>query len=486
MTKPTNSDEVDADFDAYLNALNKSDAWLARAFVIFGVVALIVMSGIFGYFNVVGGAAFETDLWLAADRSARPGSLVLVEAASRDPKTGKQLLRPNLYLEQWEGEALVEAWPIQGELRRAVRMGEAPLRFRVAVPDKRIGEFVAEVRVEPSATGHRAMARERVGGAKPPPGAAGFHVVRTEGTCGWNIEAVALGGVPVAHVGNTVLFRVTDREGRPVENTRLVRGESSVTLEPLAPVTDAEGVAVFGLRPAELSYVEVRAVCGEGAHLSGFEVQPVFDGISVDALTWGTEGLVANVDRVSLELDALYDVRCEGELVEVGRLGRGDEVRVSRDAFSRYDAGTTCVFQVYRGAFGVPGARAVRPFLLGEWTRGWLWERHARGVAFVRGGDRVQASAAGDAALLAWQSRGYERIRLWMGVVLGSSLLLWLMVTMLSVRGRRAALGRLRRDDADDSESGLALRWLPMLLMGWVGIVLMLGGMWFVLWLMGL
>lgn len=488
MKKPTNSDE-DIE-DAYLQSLRSSDAQDARRFLAFGVLALLVMGCFLGYFNYVAGAALGTDLWLSVDENARPGARVLLDVSARHPKSGSLLYPPHLELELWEEDRLIRSWSVQGELRTDFVMGDAPMRVRVAQEDRRIGGLVAEATVLPRRDQSLWQPKgERRGGAVPAPGNAGFHAVRSNQVCGWTASAVAIGGVPVVNSWNTVLVRLEDASGRPVRGARVLGGESSsAALEAVVPETDHDGVAIFRVRVHEQAYLELTAQCEGQSWVYGFEVQPVFDGLNVSSLDSTSKGLRAEVENHSLSQAALYDVRCEGEVIAYGVVARSGVVEVPHEAFARYADGVACVLQVYRTSYGRSGPRALHPFLLSQtYTASGAWAANVRGVVFERPSLRVQASDAGTAALDLWRARGFTRIRWGMGVVMGSALILWLGISVRSVaRRRRLYSSFFSAEDGVEWNERRSLQYAPLLALGWGGIVLMFGGLWFVLTLMGL
>lgn len=454
------------------------------AFVV--VLSALVFVGVLARFNIVASASLAVDLWIVADAQVRPGELVLVDAFSRHPKTGKLVYLEDLWLEAWAGEELVERARVQGELRTAVRMpAQGPLRLRMEVPDPHVGMVGAEQVIEPQRA-RASILPPPIGGAIPVAGESGFHAVRNSGVCGHRMQVVAYGGVPIASMPNETLVRVTDASGQGVSHSRVRLSSDGVGVTPLVQTTDEDGLAAFTVTLDALSYLEFHSSCADGEQLHGFEVQPSFDGLQIPRLLVHVHGVDVQVVNGSLSQNAYYDLRCDGDVLAYGLVGNREVIQVPSEVFSGRSSSESCQFQLYRQSYSLGSPRAIRPFLRTGGSLGWDWRANADGVTFDRPSRRTQASDTAGAALSAWKDREYGRVNGFFGASFFSVMALWGVMTVRVVRRRRADASRY---DGELEEELLEYqpsdRRVMLVLFGWVALSLMFGGLWLLLRLMG-
>lgn len=489
---PTSS-EPDDEHDlseAWGRAQAEGETLMLRLLFLVVALSAVATMGIYARFASVSAAALPADLWLLTEAHALPGTEVLFDASSRDVTTAELQYLPELRLEAWAGDELRYSELVQGELRGTVTMPlEGSLRFRLAWPDPRIGEVVATREVRPRAEDEAPEGRRR-GSASPLQGAAGFHLVRRGDACGHELRVVAEGGVPIAGLQNRVLARLTGASGAPVEGVRLRASSPFAEVEAVAAVTDEAGVARFRFRAPELAYLEFQSDCEAGEQLHGFEAIPMVQGVSVASLQVSPTGVQVGVDDQSQRLGSHYDLRCEGALLDYGRLRGPGPVSFDASLFAEQVEGARCVFQVYRYAYSPSSPHAVAPFRWGvAEDRGWSWVANASGVAFERAIRGVQSSQEADTALEAWRARGYWQVRkAWWGAF-GASMGLWALMMWIGARQRRAREAPLAAE-LWATEDGDALAGqgsvLPILFMGWGALTLLYGALRFLLGLMGL
>lgn len=468
----------------------EGETLMLRLLFLLVAISAVATMGIYARFASVSAAALPADLWLLTEEHAIPGTQVLFDASSRDVTTAELQYLPELRLEAWVGDELRLSELVQGELRGALMMPEeGTLRFRLAWPDARIGEVAATREVRPRLSDEAPEGRRR-GSARPTHGLAGFHLVRRDGVCARDLRVVAEGGVPIAGLQNRVLARLTDPDGAPVEGVRLRATSPFAEVEAVDAVTDASGVARFRYRAPELAYVEFQSSCDEGEQLHGFEAIPQVQGLSVASLRVSSAGVEVRVEDQSQRLGSHYDVRCEGELLDYGRLVGAGQVSLGAPLFADQAEGARCVFQVYRYAYSPSSPHAVAPFRWGvAEDRAWSWAANATGVTFERALVGVQSSQEAVAALEAWRARGYAQVRgAWLGAY-GASLALWAFMMVIGARQRRArvaplAAELLASDDADVPAAQGSV-W-PILFLGWGALTLLYGALRFLLGLMGL
>lgn len=482
---PTNSEA--------LQALDRRERRVRRSAIAVSAVLLVQFLWLFWWFSDVVSARLPADLWVSADNYAREERGVLVDVSSRDPQSGR-VTTPgpiDVWIRTPNGET-VERYAVHGEDRRLVWQRPEGITIDATLADPRLDALrvTHAVTVPADAQWERLPAR---GGTLPPPGHAGLHAVTLRGDCPFEVDAVAVGGVPVVGVRNLLLFRLRWRAGHPVEGTRVSVSAASSPMEALAPTTDASGVAVFRFVPQELAFVEIEGECPEGRFVRGFELQPVWDGLGiVHVAASRSEGLHATIEDFSASLGSMWDVHCGGDAVAFGELGGGGAIEVPARRFRTVDEGELCVLQVYRDSFSRESGRALRPFSLEGETAGDLWAWSAPGVGFHRQGVLGRASDASADALAAWRAVRLVWVArlLWMNaVVLGFG---WAWIAWEATRtraARRRVSGAWDDDALDDAEGASA--WSRRALArsvaaGWAAIGLVLGGVWMLFSLMGL
>lgn len=476
--------------DAALNQLVRRERRVQRIGVAVAVAMIVQFLWLFWWFSDVVGATLPADVWVSADQYAREGRGVLIDVSSRDAKSGR-VIAPgpiSVVIRGSDGSAL-KHYTVEGEDRRMLVQPRGGLTIEATLRDERIGDQSVTRRVETAehAEWERLPAR---GGAIPPPGHAGLHAVTLRGECDVDVDAVAVGGVPVVGVRNLLLFRVRARSGLPVGGVRLNVSASSAPMEDLAPTTDVAGVAVFRFVPQELEYVELEGICDEGTFARGFELQPVWDGLSVSEFkaTVAT-GMRAVVDDFSAGLGSLWDVHCGGDAVAYGTLSSGGVVEVPPDRFDRVEVTDDCVLQVYRDSFSRESGRALRPFTLRKETAGDLWRLSAEGVGFHRQAVLGRASEKSPGMLAQWRG-----VRLaWVSRLLGFNAivlsLLWALMAWEATRTR--GLRRRLTYEVEEVSASRGASWdrrafARSLLAGWSALALVLGGIWMLFSLMGL
>lgn len=455
-----------------------------RRFIVLLVLIGVVLSFFFGSFVRLKSATVNVDLRLAADAYAREGDRVLVDAEVVDPRSGRVRHARDVYLDVFRDGVRQDRWEIKGVLRRQIVMDDGPVELRMMQKADGPVQPSVQVVVKSGDPAFEVNARARRGGANPSPGQAGLRRVRTRDACDWRIDAVAYGGVPVASVRTPTLFRVSDRSGAPASGVALeIEGAGKETHRVR---TDENGLAVAGLQMDELSYVEARAECEAGEHYTGFEAQPVHDGLMVTKLVHEPGRLRAVVQDITQRRDARYDLRCDGALRAFSHVPSSGVIEIKEDDIGEVASGTSCVLQIYRAVFATHASYTAYPFQWREKSLAWDWAQQADGVTLVGLSNRTRSADADDAEITAWREAGYQRIRIGIAVVLGLSMLLWFVFVRWELVTHRPVVA-----DADMSRDGfpnaaLKMRVNPVLWSGWAAITISLGSLYVVLWLMGL
>lgn len=476
-----------------LTTLALRERRVRRTTIAVSAALLLQFLWLFWWFSDVVSARLPADLWVSADQYAREEHGVLLDVSSRDPQSGR-VTTPgpiDVRIRTRHGE-IVDHYVVHGEDRRLVWQRPGGISIEATLADPRLEALRVrhDVKVPEGPQWERLPAR---GGALPAPGQAGLHAVTLRGECPFEVDAVAVGGVPVVGVRNLLLFRLRTRAGEPVVGTRVSVSEASSPMEALAPTTDASGVAVFRFVPQELAFVEIEGACAEGRFVRGFELQPVWDGLGiVHVAASRSEGLSATVEDFSASLGSLWDVHCGGDAIAFGTLARGGTVDVPAGLFRTVPSGERCVLQVYRDSFSRESGRALRPFSLDGETAGDLWAWSASGVGFHRQGVLARASDASNDALAAWRA---VRLRWVSRLLWGNALILcagwaWLAWEATRTRAQRRRLSGVWEDEASEADTASAA-WSRRALArsvvaGWAAIGLVLGGVWMLFSLMGL
>src|SRR5690625_245353 len=110
-------------------------------------------------------------------------------------------------LEFWDGDTLVQQWPVHGARYEAILMPKAGAELRLTREMEGPAQSEARLRV---AAGPAASWRDTRGGMYGPVGEPGLSPVRSERACGWTIDAVPYGGVPVANLPTPTLIHVRE------------------------------------------------------------------------------------------------------------------------------------------------------------------------------------------------------------------------------------------------------------------------------------
>jgi len=454
-----------------------------RAFAGFLVLMTLVMSIAYGYFRHIDLTSVAVDLRLAADAAAPAGQKILVYAEVVDAQTGQPNDAVTAQLEFWDGDTLVQQWPVHGARYEAILMPKAGAELRLTREMEGPAQSEARLRV---AAGPAASWRDTRGGMYAPVGEPGLRPVRSERACGWTIDAVPYGGVPVANLPTPTLIHVRDAQGNGVETTLRFEGGGSVRAR-----TDAEGFAEVPVLFNELGYWVIHADCAAGDQYVGFEVQPVFDGLMITHFEQSDGGVRAEVADVAQRSDARYDLRCEGVLYAHGLVSSDGALPLSKEHLAGVPTGAACLLQVYRGRFSKSASRTARVFRLGESALAWDWARQSAGVG--RQGLELHArSMDRDAeAIAAWKRSGYRNVRVGIATALALSLLLWFAFVMWGSRRRRARMDV--RDDMEMEDSHATVSYATgstgvqsLLWSGWIAMIVAYGGLYVVLMLMGL
>lgn len=455
----------------------RQDRWVFATFLI---LLTLVMSGVYGYFRYVDTTAVDLDLRLTADARALKDNEVLTYAEVVDARTGQIREVKGVYLELWREGELQERWPVRGAVYRTVRMGEVPLTMRLQREMEGPVQSAAEFVVQP---GPPAVWRDRRGGMYAPQGMPGLRPVRRESACGWVIDAVPYGGVPIANVPTPLLVRVSDGAGRAVETTLRIesRGEAIGRVS-----TDAEGFAETSLHLDEFGYIEVHAECSKGGNFVGFEAQPVFDGLGVTQFWQDARGVGAEIFDLTQRQGTRYDVRCDGMVRDYGVLPEDGTLRISKDHFEGVVEGAPCILQVFRGTFSASAPRTARVFQWGVRSLGWDWARQADGVGREGLNLHARSMDTDSEAIAAWKRSGYRSVRVGIATALALSLLLWFAFVMWGFRRRRLASRAQGVLDTESSHVAVSTGLQSILWSGWVAMIVAYGGLYVVLMLMGL
>lgn len=456
-----------------------------RGFAVLIVLLALVLSGFYGAFQWVDGLSVDADLRLSADARAPVGEDVLVYAEVVDARSGQQRVLPNVYLEVWEGATRIDRLPVHGARYHRVPVTEAAQNGAQEIRLSRSmgGPVQSEAALKVSA-GTAALARERRGGMYAPVAEPGLRPIRREDACGWTVDIVARGGVPIANIPTEMLLRVSDVRGRAVADAQVRidhRGDRAMEAR-----TDAEGFAVATMEIQELDYFEVSAACGDSESRVGFEAQPVYDGLGITDWAQSAEGVSAKVLDVTQRGGTRFDVRCGGVIRAMGEVPEHGRLSLSKDDFKGVNAGTSCVLQVVRGRFDAGASRTARVFQWGETPRIWEWQEHVDGIG--REGLDVHARSldADVAQISQWKASGYHRIRLGIATALALSLFLWFAFVLRGFRRRRTA-SKAQGDLAMEvSATTVSIGPQSALWLGWVALVVAYGGLYIVLMLMGL
>lgn len=452
-----------------------------RVFAALLLLITLVMSGFYGAFQWVESVAVDVDLRLSADAHAPVGEDVLVYAEVVDARSGQRRAVSQVFLEVWQGTTRVDRQPVHGALYHRVRITTAAQEIRlVRAMD---GPVQSHAAVTVSA-GAPAPARDRRGGMYAPAGTPGFRPIRREDACGWTVDAVALGGVPIANVPTEMLVRVSDAAGRGVADAvlRLDHREDP----PQHARSDEDGFAVFFADIREMDYLEIAAMCDDAESRVGFEAQPVFDGLGITRWSQAEDVATAEVFDVTQRGQTRYDVRCEGVIRGMGDVPPNGTLPLSKDLFETVAAGTHCILQVYRGRFSSSASRTARLFQWGETSRMWAWQEHIAGIGRVGLDIHGRSLDADDATIAAWKESGYRRIRIGIATALALSLFLWFAFVLWGFRRRRMA-SRAQADlEMEMSATTVSTGLQSALWSGCVAIIVAYGGLYIVLMLMGL
>lgn len=452
-----------------------------RVFGILLFATTLVMSVFFGYFSYLERHAVTLDLRLAADDAASPGDQVLIHAEVVDAQSGKVQHVSGVQLERWKGDERIDRWSVDGVLRRAEKMDDDAMIFRLVREGSGPLTSTAELVVE---RGTPAAEAERRGGLYPALGVPGVRRVRTRDACDRSIDLLMYGGVPVANVRSAALVRVQDGDGQPVPDAKIkITTDGRDTTR---ATTDADGLAEATLLLRELGYVEIETACGAGESYAGFEAQPAYDGIGVVSWTQSEDGVEAEIVDSTQHQDAQYDVRCDGVLRDFGDLAPTGKLSLSKAIFDGVSHGAACRLQLYRGRVAMSAPHAVRVFRWGAPSLAWDWSEQTAGVGLMGLASHARSMDADTDVIAAWKRAGYARIRAGIATMLALSMLLWFALVVWGLRRRRFASSAADELEDERPPTTVAIGAHPMLWSGWVAILVAYGGLYVVLWLMGL
>lgn len=452
-----------------------------RIFALLLLATAVVMGVFFGYFRFIESHGVTVDLRLAADDAAQPGDDVLIHAEVVDAQSGKVQKISGVQLERWSGDTRVDRWPVEGSSWRVATMDDAPMRLRLVRDATGPVQSMAELMVERGAPAAAAALR---GGVYAPLGAPGLRRVRQEAGCDHQIDMLVYGGAPVANIKTPALVRVRDTQGRAVADVKVKIGTDGRNTH--HATTNREGMAEAALQIAELDYIEVRTTCDGGESYAGFEAQPVYDGLGVTSWSQDTDKIVAEIVDVTQHQNAHYDVRCEGVLRDRGRVPADGTLSLSKTIFGGVAEGAACRLQLHRGRMTASAPHAVRVFRWARPSLGWDWEVQEAGVGLVGLGAQARSMEADADVIAAWKHAGYGRIRVGIATMLVLSMLLWFALVVWGLRRRRFASEAEADRMVEAAPATVSIGTHPMLWSGWVAILVAYGGLYVVLWLMGL
>lgn len=451
-----------------------------RFFALLGVL-IILMGCVFGYFSWVQGVHLNADLWLRVDNVSKDTRHVLVEAETRNPQTGETIVLDHVSLEYNTNGAVVSIWPVLGNERRMLPVGGEPSSLSIFQRHPVLGEMRAQVNVSTLDAGASRLAtRPLRGGAHAEIGTPGIRQQRVESSCGWTMRVLAQGGVPVANIENEFLIRVIDGDGQPLAGQ--VLSVHGLGVDTLRFRTDARGMAIVSAVAPDLAMLLVEGICGGEPQRAAFEIQSAFDGLSILELDATGDDFVAKVENLSTRAAVRYDLRCGGEVISYGRVAKGGWLRVPAQDMASVREGQACRVQVYRNVFDTYAPHAIQVF---QWHRddlGWVWQQTQKGLGLI-GLERVERTFPDrDDELVRWKTQRHGWIRRGMIGVILVSLLGW---TVLVFRSRTQDV------DDEDSRSGVGGVWvnkrtLQLLILGYGGVICAFGGLFVVMWLMGL
>ena len=422
------------------------------------------------------------DLWLVVAPASEAGDGVLVDASVRDPQDGERLADVDYVFEVYEDGVLSEREVLQGDARREVtgRAGVREIRVRLSEADARIGEVAVEQAIVVGAA--RAEVSSARGGLITSPGRPGLALVREDAACDVRLRALASGGVPMGTMENEILLEARRSSGAPAAGLAIVVGESTSPVTPARVVTDGRGYARVRVTPADRDYLEFRALCAGGASLFGFELQPIWEGITVGRLrSEPGEGVAAEVRSGRRMGELWWELVCSSELVSWGSLSSaGGDVWVPRERLSGVEDGARCQLVAYRDPFAMARGWATRAFSLGRATDSDEWSLSASGLGVSRP-VAARSQADGQVRLDAWGAHQRSLLQ-W------SLSLLWLfyMAAWYVALRRGLTVGRGGAVQVDAvAPTPFGGRRGP-LLSGWVVISVFVAGVWYMMRLMGL